>query len=144
MMYQRESRVMQAPEALPKPARMESKQSFLKGSIRPPFGGPCTLECLQAFKLGKDGSSSHVIYSYCAAHDYVGEANSTLGEIFMEAHKNGTLYPRDSKLCYDGEFHTEKLYRIHELIPCEACSLRFLSENDLGDHQKAEHLDLTQ
>ena len=77
--------------------------------------------------------------SYCVVQNFMGEASLTLKGIFLAAHQCGELCPGGTRVCYDGEWFKERLYRIQELLPCPYCGLRFLSENDRNDHKVGFH-----
>ena len=138
-MYQRPSRVMEVPAPIAAHPRMMSIQTFRANIMPRGYTGLCNVDCILGFRLVWDRRHRHSLFSYCPMHEEVGNANDILKGIFLAAHTSRELYPYNSKRCYDSECYNEKLYRIHKLLPCQYCGLRFLSVNDREDHMTEYH-----
>ena len=116
---QHDSLLRMAPEPLTKPPRMVTQQFF--GAGPGPSHRPCSLNCLQSFRHGRKGAtnvltegpeaySKAMIWSWCGDHDYVGEANVMLRDLFIAGHASGDLYPGASRHCFDQEAYHERWY----------------------------------
>ena len=139
MMYQRPARTREAPVPIPGYPRLQCRKKFSNNMLKEAYTGICNLDCIQGFRLTWDAHYQNALLSYCVTHDKVGDANETLKKIFMTAHGGGELYPGGTRACYNQQWFCEKMFRIMELLPCQFCGLRFLSENDRSDHKIGFH-----
>ena len=140
MMYQRPGSSREAPLPIAGHPRIQARLKFRDNIQTQGYVGTCNVDCIQGFKLCWQGNARPAILSYCTVHDMVGTANDTLKGIFLAAHQSHELYPGGSVVCYDQQFYMEKLFRLHELLQCQFCGLKFLSENDRNDHTVGYHM----
>ena len=124
------------------PKNVKRKLTVVKfGDVHIPEGyaTQCSIDCLVGLKLLYSGDRQKII-TYCCEHDYSEYANTLLRNRFVVAHREGHLYPKETrKFFHCTEFH-EVWYKIDELLPCNGCALSFLNLIDLNDHVEFYHM----
>ena len=99
----------------------------------------CTMDCVIGLKLMYGGVAQRVM-AYCCQHDYSELAETLLKNRFVAAHKDGSLYPNDSRKYYHATDYQEVWYKMDDLVQCHGCALSFMNKIHHNDHVSFYHI----